>query len=75
MNTTQSNPNTPVYVDAAAYIDTAARELKVGDSLIHGKTNKLITGLTLVDDGYVTIRWDGGMTMCEPSAPVRIQVK
>lgn len=57
------------------YRDIAANQLKVGDVFIHGKVDKTVTALTLTEDGYATVRWHGGLLMCELNAPIRVQIK
>lgn len=68
MNTTTLRP-------VSIYPDIAVCQLRLGDAIVDGGVPKIITQLTLAEDGYITVRWSGGFFMCEPNAMVRVQVK
>lgn len=67
MNTTNTTHVMP------AYTEIAAADINVGDVYSHGSGDKLVTSLELTQDGYLSIRWNGGVTMCEADAPVLIR--
>lgn len=68
MHTTTQRP-------ASIYPDIAVSQLRLGDAVIDGDTPKVITQLTLAEDGHITVRWNGGFFMCEPNVMVRVQPK
>lgn len=68
INTTPQHP-------VSIYPDIAVSQLRLGDAVIDGDTPKVITQLTLAEDGHITVRWNGGFFMCEPSVMVRAQPK
>lgn len=57
------------------YPDIAVCQLRLGDAVIDGGMSKVITQLTLAEDGHITVRWNGGFFMCEPNVMARIQPK
>lgn len=67
MNTTNTTRVIP------AYKEIPADDLNVGDVYAHSSGDKVVTGLEFSQDGFVSIRWDGGLTMCECYAPVCIK--
>ena len=69
MNTTNTPRKMP------AYQEITADELSVGDIYAHSSGDKLIISLEFAQDGYVSIHWEGGLTMCEGNDAVCILVK
>lgn len=52
----------------------AAAKITVGNLLcMNGGIIKKVIGVRLFEDGYVSIYWDGGHTMCEGDIVLRIQ--
>lgn len=68
-------PLTEQIMNNTTHQDIAVCQLRLGDAVVDGGTPKIITQLTLAEDGYISVRWAGGFFMCEPSVMVRVQPK
>lgn len=60
--------------DIPAYKEIAADDINVGDVYAHSSGDKTVTSLELAQDGHLSIRWDGGVTICESDATICIKV-
>ena len=51
----------------------SAGQMTLGSLYMQGGFLKFVTGLELSEDGYITIRWDGGSTKCEANAMLQVK--
>lgn len=52
--------------------DVLAHKMAVATLYKHSDGLKFVTAVEVSEECYVTIRWDGGCTMCEPDAVLRV---
>lgn len=62
MNTTNTEPS------SIQTHGVLAHQMTVGTLYRHSDGLKFVTAVEASEESYVTIRWDGGCTMCEPDA-------
>ena len=69
MNTTNATPS------GLPSKKIVASQIAVGDLFFHYKGVDRVTEVSVTEDGATAIYWDGGRTMCESNAVLRIQPK
>lgn len=50
----------------------AACQIALGNLVMISGNLRFVTGLELAEDSSITIRWDGGCTMCEADATFQV---
>lgn len=67
MNTTNTTPS------ELQSQEIVASQIAVGDLFLHSKGCDRVTEVSVTEDGATVIYWDGGRTMCEANAVLRIK--